>query len=180
MLLAQKMEKDKQEHNKLKTLVEKSHRVKLDRKATQHEANIKTLDSVISSNRDIITTTVTELEKLHQSELEAKLMEAEFEKEIWELERDVQLDKIILEKMELQKVQDRIKILEVRVETIFEDYRRGDSHPLFSPTIAICFAHCRTSKWIASHPSRPWKTNARGGLTSKRTSWRSFSGRSPT
>jgi hypothetical protein len=40
-------------------------------------------------------------------------MEAEFEKEIWELERDVQLDKIILEKMELQKVQDRIKNLEV-------------------------------------------------------------------
>jgi hypothetical protein len=63
------MEKDKLEHNKLKTLVEKSHRVKLDRKATQHETNIKKLDSIITSNRNIITSTVTELEKLHQSEV---------------------------------------------------------------------------------------------------------------
>ena len=37
-------------------------------------------------------------------------MEAQFQKEIWELEQDVQLDKIILEKMELKKVQERIKV----------------------------------------------------------------------
>jgi len=53
---------------------------------------------------------VTELDSLHKSELEAKLMEAQFQKEIWELEQDVQLDKIILEKMELKKVQERIKV----------------------------------------------------------------------
>ena len=39
---------------------------------------------------------MNELENLHKSELEAKLMEAEFANEIWEREQDLEFDKIIL------------------------------------------------------------------------------------
>jgi len=55
--LERKIERDKKEFQNLKTLVEKSHRVKLDRKAAQHETNIKKLDSIIKDNRKVITET---------------------------------------------------------------------------------------------------------------------------
>ena len=86
--------------------------MRLDRKARKHENNVQKLDNIITENRTELSKTMNELENLHKSELEAKLMEAEFANEIWEREQDLEFDKIILEKMQLRKVQEKIALLE--------------------------------------------------------------------
>ena len=81
------MEENQAEAARLRIIVENSRRIKLDKKATSLEDKLKSLDTVIKSNRAAQQETHQLLGNMHESSLKVMLMEAEFDKEVWDIEQ---------------------------------------------------------------------------------------------
>jgi len=110
--LEEVMEENQAEALRLRTIVENSKRVKLDKKASSLENKLKSLDTEIKENRAAQQETHQLLGNMHESSLKVMLMEAEFDKEVWDIEQDYALDDVVLKKMERDKVQEQLKLLE--------------------------------------------------------------------
>ncbi|GMH97431.1 hypothetical protein TrVE_jg3231 [Triparma verrucosa] len=110
--LEETLEENKAEALRLRTIVENSRRVMLDRKAESLEDTLKNLDKEITDNRQKQQSNHETLGKMQVEELSVLLMEAKFDAEVHEVERDYALDEIVLRKMELDRIRQRAQLLE--------------------------------------------------------------------
>lgn len=110
--LEETLENNKAEALRLRTIVENSRRVMLDRKAESLEDTLKNLDKEITENREKQQSNHETLGKMQKDELDVLLMEAKFDAEVHEVERDYALDEIVLRKMELDRIRQRAQLLE--------------------------------------------------------------------
>ena len=93
-------------------IVHTTKRVELDTKAIQYEATVKELDDCIQLERKNQSAAREELSKLQKVALENAMMEVEFDREVWEVEKGYEVENLALKKMEQEKIRERILLLE--------------------------------------------------------------------
>ena len=111
--------------------MENAHRLALDTKASECETILRGLEDEIRGNRDEQGGIREKLSRMQRATLESAQLELQQDSEVWDIERDYLMDDMVLKKMELEKVQERRRLLEdlqmerlAAVESIEEERNR--------------------------------------------------------